>query len=388
MKPSSKSNPVILFLNENPLPAEFTTATIPGKELRLRTAIDTISAVHVITFKGTLPIHHQSKERTMLEKKIIVHRLPPWPHYVKTIPLLVYGAYLIMKLKPASIEAESPLFSGLAAVMLHKLTRVPALIEVRTTFSSMLHHRLPWIPAPVKSHLLDHIQRFVLSQATAVIVNSRYYRNWLRTLGIEATIINPGLQLAFIPIHNPSHPPPIILGYMGRLVSEKGPQILIQAITHLREQNDGLPPFQVHIAGNGPLKSSLIQSIKQCKLSSIIKLVGQKPNTVIATYDILINPCLVDAPLEMVNVEAAAMGVPVVTFGRSDCPETVIHGQTGIVVKTKTPAALAKAIRMLMINENKRITMGQKALKRIPSSYLFNNQVTRLHRLYRQLNLL
>jgi colanic acid/amylovoran biosynthesis glycosyltransferase len=90
----------------------------------------------------------------------------------------------------------------------------------------------------------------------------------------------------------------------------------------------------------------------------------------------------------MVNVEAAAMGVPVVTFGRSDCPETVIHGQTGIVVKTKTPAALAKAIRMLMINENKRITMGQKALKRIPSSYLFNNQVTRLHRLYRQLNLL
>jgi glycosyltransferase involved in cell wall biosynthesis len=257
--------PVItLFLNENPLPAKYTAATIPGKELRLRSAITAIDEVHVISFRGKPLINLTSSHKTTLEKKIHVHLLPAWPHYLKTIPLTMYGLWFAIKHRPIIIEAESPLFSGLAAVTISKITSIPCLIEIRNTFLSMLSHRLQVLPYGLKEWLVNSVQTFTCSQASGLIANSRHYHQLFKPLNQQITVINPGLQGQVAYQKTTSNV--FRLAYIGRLVKDKGVHLLIDLALELKSLPQ-IPPWQLTIAGDGPLKHSLLSKIKIHNLS-------------------------------------------------------------------------------------------------------------------------
>jgi glycosyltransferase involved in cell wall biosynthesis len=60
-------------------------------------------------------------------------------------------------------------------------------------------------------------------------------------------------------------------------------------------------------------------------------------------------------------MEAMATGRPVISCPLSGIPELVRHGETGLLVQPDDPAALAKAIIHLMLNESLRIQLGKQA---------------------------
>jgi glycosyltransferase involved in cell wall biosynthesis len=384
MKMLSPKKTKILFLNENPLPREFTRATIPGKELRLRASLVHVNEVHVLTFKGTIPINLTDVRKTAIERKIIVHILPSWPHYAKTLPLIVAGWWYSVKLRPSVIEAESPLFSGLAAVILSKLTGIPALIEVRNTFLSMLSLRLKIVPYPIKYWLVKQLQSFVCQQATGLIVNSKKYQQDFKSLNKNTVIINPGIQnLKKYPKKRVPH---LRLAYLGRLVEDKGVLLLIEVVKILKS-NSNLPLWHLSIAGSGPLTNKLSHLIEEASLSREISLLGAMPaSTLLSQTDILINPCLIDSPLEMVNVEAAYCGVPVITFGNHGLPETVLPKITGLVVQEKTATSLAQALTRLMNNPQLRHELSKNGPIFAQKNYDFTDQVKKLNTFYHSLS--
>lgn len=376
---------IVLYLNENPLDAVFTVSSIAGKELRLRAAIPNVSAVHVLTFPGLPPINLASNLTTDIEKKIHLHVLPPCPHYFKTIPLVVFGLYYAFKFKPTTIEAESPLFSGIAAVIIGKITHLKTLVEVRTTFLSLINLRLPFVPYDIKFWLVNSIQQLSLRHATAVIVNSRFYYHWLKTIGIDSTIINPGIQnLDLKRLALKQLPPIFTFGYFGRLVTDKGPHIFLKALKILA-MSPSIPPFRAVIIGHGPLLPSLMETAEKNGLGSHLRFLRPvKAIEAFTRFHVLVNPCLVDAPLEMVNAEAAACRIPVIAFGRNHCPETVIANQSGLLSKEKTAKALANMMRQLLINPAlyRQLCEGGKILA---SHYRFDTQVKKLLELYRRI---
>ena len=184
---------IILFLNENPLPAIFTRGTISGKELRLRAALKEIDEVHVIARRGQ-PVASHHRDQTPLEEKIIIHRLPSWPYYLSTLPLLIGGFILTKRLSPLTIEAESPILSGPAAVILGWWFKLPAIIEVRASYDQLIRFRLRLLPLHFKKWLLNLVLLFSYRRASVIIANSQMYAERLHKLGFEAVIINPGLQ--------------------------------------------------------------------------------------------------------------------------------------------------------------------------------------------------
>ncbi len=377
----------ILFLNENPLPRNFDTGTIAGKELRLRAALNEIDEVHVLARSGK-PFATKRLNQTHLEEKIIVHLLPPWPYYLAFIPLFIKGLLLAKKLKVRSIEAESPLYSGPAAVLIGKLLNIPSLVEVRASYHELIHYRLKFIPLKLKKIAVYGIIAKTLQQASAIICNSAYYQRLVAKFNPISVIINPGVQYGPSFQHAPTINRPATIGFMGRLVSEKGVHLLLEAIALLIHKHN-VPKFRVEIAGTGPRTNFLKNLSKQLEIDNCVSFLGHVHNfSHLKHWDIVVNPCLAKAPLEMINAEAAAAGIPVIAFNQNGLPETVIHMQTGIKVPEQTSQALAQAITTLLTKDQLYARLSHQGPDFVKKHYSFNQQVETLRKLYQQFGII
>lgn len=379
-----RSKPTILFLNDNPLPSKFSKGTISGKELRLRAAIKNIGSITAIGFRGH-SLHHHKKPIGYLERKIHTILIPKWPYYLRSLPLFIYGLYYFHKLKPSTIEAESPIISGIAAIVIGKLTKTPVIVEVRASYHELIKIRLPFISLFIKRYLLNCVLHFVYQRSTKIISNSNQYASEIKHLGYKAIVINPGLQ--YLPGTIPPKPKQVIIGYLGRLVPEKGIEILIKCIDILIKS--GINQFTVEIAGQGPHKAKLRSLVRSLKLNSVIKFVGFTNNyQTLSKWSILVNPNIVDHPLEMVNAEAASMGVPVICFGNNTFPETVIHRQTGLKLSKKSPTALSQAITTLINNPQLRQQYSARSISFARNKYNMSTQIDHLKNLYYELGII
>jgi glycosyltransferase involved in cell wall biosynthesis len=73
-----------------------------------------------------------------------------------------------------------------------------------------------------------------------------------------------------------------------------------------------------------------------------------------------------------VILEAMAAGLPIVTTARAAIAETVVHGETGIIVPEGEPAALADALRTLIADAPLRARLGAAARERFLQRYMLN----------------
>lgn len=373
------------MLCENPVPREFTRGTVSAKEARLRAAIETVDAVHIIARSGAA-VERPDKTKGELEQKIYVHLLPPCPYYLSPVLLFIWGFYYVVKIWPVSIEAESPILSGVAAVLLGKLFSIPSIVELRASYEELLEYRLTWIPMFLKRLVLRTTQRAVFRHAHGVIANSTYYQNMLNRDGIASTIINPGIQGAPNVIAHEHHQG-MVFGYLGRLAPEKGVAILMRAYAAVARE---VPHVSLLIAGDGPERAALEALARELSLESRVDFLGwQDAFEFLSSIDVLVNPNTVRHPLEMVNVEAAYMGVPVITFGEAGLPETVVHRHTGLVVsESDSPAVhLARSMRaMLQTRTRHAMSTASPAFAR--KNYDFAIMVQRLQRLYLDLGVI
>lgn len=378
----------ILILNENAVPKEPFYLSIHGKEWRLRSALKSINAIHVVTFKLLSPANSPPPIISPLEAKIHLHFLPSVHQYLKPLFLFFYGFYYLKRFQPKFIETESPIFSGLAGVLLGKLFKLPVVVEIRTDFISMTQFRLNFLPLSLRRHLVQQLIGYVLSQAKLIVCNSQTFQRFAHSYNPNTVVVNPGLPPSTPNLTPANPPPPYHLGYLGRLAAEKGPQILIAAAAILKH-TPALPPWDLTLAGDGILKSSLQDQINRLKLNSHVQLIGFQSNfSYLSQLHLLINPCLADAPLEMVNVEAASIELPVITFGRHGLPETVIQKQTGLVVWPKTATALASAIISILNQPSTLTSLSHAGPKFAQTHFSFSSQANRLQVAYRQSKLL
>ena len=135
----------------------------------------------------------------------------------------------------------------------------------------------------------------------------------------------------------------ITVGYVGRLVPEKGVLVLLDAIA-------GDPRLRGRIAGDGPLGPLLPSELTRRGLSDRVELVGGlRPDDVPRFYrgiDVLAVPSLTTPTwveqFGRVAIEAMAGGVPVVSSDSGALPDVV--GGAGLVVAEGDATALREAL--------------------------------------------
>ena len=134
-----------------------------------------------------------------------------------------------------------------------------------------------------------------------------------------------------------------VVGFVGRLVEEKGIQVLLDAVA-------AFPQLWARFAGAGPLASEITQRSRMLGIADRVELVGpvspERMPQFYASLDVVAVPSVPTSSwteqFGRVAVEAMAAGVPVVASDAGALPEVV--GSAGLVVPRGDAEALGAAL--------------------------------------------
>jgi glycogen(starch) synthase len=152
---------------------------------------------------------------------------------------------------------------------------------------------------------------------------------------------------------------------VGRLQKEKGFDLAIEALAKTRAQ--GLDTI-LKIVGEGEERRNLEQLALTLGLSDRVQFLGPLDNPsvrrMIGLSHLVLVPSRTREGFSLVAAEAAMAAVPAVAARVGGLPETVLHGETGIVVPPDDPDELDMAICELLGDEPARTRLGAQARRR------------------------
>jgi len=184
---------------------------------------------------------------------------------------------------------------------------------------------------------------------------------------------------------------------VGRLVEKKGLTYAIEAMARIV---DRFPRIRYDIAGDGPLRETLVKQIANHRLENHVRLLGfqtrEEVLTLLRQADLFLAPCVTsDGSLggwagdvetgPVVLMEAMAASMPVVTSWHTGIPEFVQDGESGFVVPEKDVAGIADRLTHLLEHPDTWREMGECGRKRIEEFHNKEKQNDRLLEIYRVL---
>jgi len=156
-------------------------------------------------------------------------------------------------------------------------------------------------------------------------------------------------------------PDDVVIGFVGRLVTQKAPEVLIAAFAAAVKS---APRARLAMVGSGPLENEMSELAVKLGVRDKVLMLGERDaRTVLAAFDIFTLPSRKEG-LPYVVLEAMAAGLPIVTTVSAGSEILVVPGSNGAVVATDDVAALACAFSELATNETRRAEYGRASLKR------------------------
>ncbi len=139
---------------------------------------------------------------------------------------------------------------------------------------------------------------------------------------------------------------------VARLSPEKGVATFLEAASLLRARNgEPLRDARFLIAGDGPLRPSLVFQTERLGLADAAQLLGARNDIpdLLASVDVFCLPSREEG-LSLAVIEAMAAGLPVAASRVGGVPELVDDGKTGLLVPPGDPVELAHALETLLRN--------------------------------------
>jgi 1,4-alpha-glucan branching enzyme len=263
--------------------------------------------------------------------------------------------------RPSVIHANTLFFgSTLAAARLQQVTGVPLVTTVQIAGLDLL----PW-PARLPGMAYERtVGRFVLSRSTWLIAVSPAVRAHLVELGApdaRISVIPNGVDLErFYPAVNVKQGPRVVM-FVGRLISNKGPDTFLRALLQLRSEGSS---FKAVFVGDGPMRAQLEEQAKS--LGPSVEFAGQIPDVapLLRQADILVRPSLTEG-LPLGILEAMASGVSVIASDIAGNRDLIRHGDNGLLVPPNDSSALAQAIRALLEDTSRRKKLAGSAMQTV-----------------------
>ena len=152
----------------------------------------------------------------------------------------------------------------------------------------------------------------------------------------------------------------VVIGFVGRLVEEKGLRELFEAVHSLREKH---PKLRLLIIGPpDPEKPDNLDenAAVGAGIADITVFAGLRQDLpeLYASMDVFVLPSHREG-FPRSPMEAAAMSRPVVATDIRGCRETVVDGETGVLVPVRDPASLARAIERYVVDPERRRRHGR-----------------------------
>ena len=148
------------------------------------------------------------------------------------------------------------------------------------------------------------------------------------------------------------HDDDFAVGFLGRLVLEKGLGIFAGVVTRLADMG---VKHRVLVVGEGPARDGFAERVPQAAFAGFQR--GDDLGRAVASMDVLFNPSETET-WGQVTSEAMAAGVPVVAARATGAMDLVEDGRTGLLAPPRDVSAYAEAIARIARDPALRHAMG------------------------------
>jgi spore coat protein SA len=245
-------------------------------------------------------------------------------------------------------------------------------------------HLVEWPTALMRQ---VHVNRFVFVSEFLL----QQARRKFPLLGSSTVLYNGADETIFYPASGRQEEPeiPVVL-FAGRLVKDKGIHVLVDAMKLLAQQGVNL---QLRIVGSSNFGDSReTDYINQLKANApaTVRFLPYRSGTAIGELfreaDIFCSPSIWDEPFGLVNVEAFASGLPVVSTRGGGTSEIFADGG-GILVERGSAEQLASALRQLTEDPKLRSALGQQGYVAFRKRFTWSAVRMRVQDIQRSLSL-
>lgn len=264
--------------------------------------------------------------------------------------------------------------------------------------------QLPWalcthgaeLVVPSRIPAVRRLYRLWLRGARCLFAVSAYTGGHLRTLvgpdGPPIRFLRPGVDLErFSPAvdgtavrnrHGLGEDPVVVC--IGRMVRRKGQDVLIQALPQIRRR---VPRARLLLVGGGPDRRRLQAAAERLPAGSVTFAGRVREEDLPAYYaagDVFATPNrarwrgLEQEGFGMIFVEAQACGRPVVAGRSGGAPETLLEGETGILVDGGSVDEVSRALADLLTDRARCRRMGAAGRRFVEEQFDWDRIVERL----------
>lgn len=220
------------------------------------------------------------------------------------------------------------------------------------------------------------LDRFVLRSFDKVIGVSEVPSNILRRSRVapnKIAIIPNGVDVERFQLAAPSLRKEIasdnvtLVGFVGRLVPDKGGEILLRAAQHVLAS---CPGIKFVFVGEGPSRKQWEALAIQLGIGKQVVFVGAREDMpgVYSSLDIVVLPSFIES-LPMCLLEAMAAGKPVISTRVGAVPRLVTSEQIGLLVEPGHVDALSSAILRVLENHELALRLGKNARQHVTRNF-------------------
>ena len=238
-----------------------------------------------------------------------------------------------------------------------------------------------WPVVPKKKRTRDMLAR----RADRLILVSRFHREEYRRQGMDVA----RASVLYNPIDTERIRPSaesrartrarlhladadIVVGYVGRMVEDKGIFALLEASEHFLAD---APRARMLWVGDGRDVGTLRARAARSPLAARHVFLEWQLDMaeIYPGCDLIVVPSICPETFGRVSVEAQSAGVPVVVSDAGGLVETVVPGVTGLLAVAGDRGALARAVSTLIGDPDRRRLMGVAGREWVCSKFAFEN---------------
>jgi glycosyltransferase involved in cell wall biosynthesis len=243
-----------------------------------------------------------------------------------------------------------------------------------------------WLSGTPALNVYNRLDLLALRSCDRLAAVSDSVASVLRTSGIPAqkvAVIPNGIDIAPFESAAPAidFPGRLTLGMVARLDMNKGFGPLLHALVEVARH---CPEILLIVAGEGPARNEIEESIANLQLQNNVRLLGTRKDMpeLYASFNVFVLPSLNEG-MPLTVLEAFASGLPVVATGIGAIPSVVQDGVSGILVDPGDVASLAAAILKLAREPELRARMGAAGGQKVRAEYTASSMAHRYLELYR-----
>ena len=246
---------------------------------------------------------------------------------------------------PNVIHVSSPDPTGHAATRWASDRGLPILGSVHTRFETYpRYYRMGFLEPAMVAFLRRFYQRcdalVAPSESMADVLREQGMNDdigiWAR--GVERDIFHSGRRDLQWRAGHGIAPDEVAIGFLGRLVLEKGLDVFAETMEVLRRRD---VPHRVLVVGEGPAHAFFAENCPEAVFVGFQK--GPDLGRAVASMDMLLNPSVTET-FGNVTLEAMACGIPVVAARATGSTSLVKDGVTGRLVTPGDAEGFADAV--------------------------------------------